>query len=447
MTDPRYKMSEETAAYYKDTLALMQKDLFKAGGYDEVYILSSNDLKNAPRPSVQSGSKTGIPLFDEGEGIKQMRNSAHGQDYYDFLKDEISSRIIRLQDAAMYGTQAGLAQRLVIASSPASVSFKLPDNTSGNMRHVGVIFLSDTIEPSILAGGLGISENGRAQISRKDADNVDDFKKFIVLPHEAGHLIDNLGNGRILDMNLPMKVARQKLSFDHHKAEIEGDEYARDIFDEATKHGLTRNPLQGGHTHSALESALHYRTLASVESGLHARRGQIDRHATAPFMKGAPFHGGEADSYKNALLAIDDGIDRSTSKLMGEYVRGDHRTEQTFWSSSIRNCFASAVDDSYNTRKRMGVIQEMITGDAPAVLPKRAGGISEEFRICMTGDFSNRYQLLVQQYNTTAPDTPQGQLLGMYVNAAESEIPEDEVRLAHKVPEQKLMDPAMGMKP
>lgn len=439
-------MSAETAAYYKDSLALMQKDLFGPGGYDEVYILSSKDLQSAPRPSDALGPKTGIAFFDEGAGITQMRDSSMGQPYYNFIKNVMADRTRSLQDAADEYDKPDLAGRLTNASPPSSVAFRLADEGKGGIRHVGVIFLSDTVEPSLLAGALGVSDNARAQISRKDQNNIDDFKKFIVLPHEAGHLIHNLAEGHMLDTGVPLEETEGKSFADRHKGEIHSDEYARNIFDEATKRGLTRNPYDDHNMHSAMDSALNYRTLASVDGSL-IMRGGVDIHATSPFMKGAPFHEGGRNSYQEAISVINNGVDHSAMKLMGEFARGEHKNGDTFWSASIRDCFKKAIDDSYAVRKRVSDIIQKVEGKAPDVLLQNPGGISAAFRVCMTGDFSNRYQLLAQQYNTTAPDTPEGQLLGMYIKAAETEIPDEEIDMAHKRPEPQRLVPAMGMKP
>lgn len=427
MTDPRFKMSDETAAYYKAPLDLMGKDLFRTDGYSEIYILNSKDLLSIPNPEKNDRPNTGLAFFDKGEGINILRDFSKQQEYYNYLKGEILGRAAALQDADKGDTDPDKRrERLMSASSPASIALTIPGEAGEKPRHVGIIFLSDDVVPLVLAGDLGLSKQAYNQVNKKDDANSDDFKKFIVLPHEAGHLSDNLKNGRMIDTSLPMDLAVKKMSSERHAAEIGADEYARQVFDEATIKGLTHNPLQGETAHSAQQTTFHYRTLASVDNGLIAP-GIIADHSTSPFMKGAPFHEGDPSSYKTAVAAIKNGVDVSTARLMGEYTKGEHENNQSFWSSSIRSCFSRAVDFSYAGQKQLGKLIETLDGNPPDTLPKLKGGISEAFSICMTGDFSNRYELLRQQYERTPNETPKGQLLGMYIEAAEAEIPKNEL--------------------
>lgn len=188
-------------------------------------------------------------------------------------------------------------------------------------------------------------------------------------------------------------------------------------------------------------TALNYRTLNSIEHSLYSD-GDIAVHSTSPFMKGAAFQGYDTDSYKQAMSTINHDIDYAAAKLMGDYVSGAYENDRTFWARSIRECFASAADDSYDRRKILGKAYERDTGSAPDILPPNPAGISGAFRTCMIGDFSNRYQFLVEQYIVSEPDTPEGQLLNMYVGAVEDEVPAEEIERTYN-----YVPPVTGMKP
>jgi hypothetical protein len=99
------------------------------------------------------------------------------------------------------------------------------------------------MKPSYMAGHLPLSPESRAKIDLDDRQNADEFKKFIALPHEAGHLIQRLNNDVLYDASISLEENKARPYFlKPHREEIDSDEYASNIYAEATNRGLIRGP-------------------------------------------------------------------------------------------------------------------------------------------------------------------------------------------------------------
>lgn len=424
MTDPRFKMSDNTREYYKDSLNLVRDDLFGPGGYDEVYILTNKDFNRSRMLSDGDKTLTGIPFVDQGQEIKQLRESS--PEYYAVFKNILANR-----DVA-----ANITPEIF---SDAAVAIKVSGTEEDPARKIGIVFLSEHPASGMTAslGSSGLSSHTTERLLEKDHGNFSDFKKFVVLPHEMGHLVDSNKHDTFqFDTSISLSDPRFK---DHMKSFVQGlnhseivaDEYAQTKFSEATKRGLTSNP-------SVMETFLNYRTLVAVDSGI-LNPGEVTQHATTPFMADGPFHGQHASSYRQTLLNINGAIDSSAAKLMGDYVTGEKKQPASFWEASVQYCFNGASDKAYLAR----IAAEKDGPDTPS-----PSTISDAFRACMVNNFSNRYHMLTERYGQTQPGTPENQLLGMYVTAAETEIPSDEEVHAKNPVEEYIPKPgAGGIKP
>lgn len=127
---------------------------------------------------------------------------------------------------------------------------------------------------------------------------------------------------------------------------------------------------------------------------------------------------------------------------MGEAVIGAHEGVNSKWSASIRSCFTGAADASY--KDRVEVQEYLKSRGVNAGLPDRVNGaISDKFRDCMMGDFSNRY--------ASQPGSAQEKYLDMYLGAVVTTVPWEELSLASREAEPDKRAPALaspaGMKP
>lgn len=404
-----FKASEKNKGYYKDALKLMAPDLTGAGGYDEIYILTPDDFRNV-KSFDPNKADLNIPLLQQGQMMERLKESS--PEHYAILKTLLTRYI---DDP----------KAVVMARGDSSLAVKIGDGIDQPQMKVGFLFLSDSHDRQSTwnnLGPYGLSEGGQAELKRQSERDADDMQRFIVLPHEGGHLLEMLhGDHGMIDTSLPPshigELVAAKTTDSVREKEILADEYAEGIFHEAVNKGLVSN-------HSAFDQFMNFRMLRAVDAALFDPY-QRSTHGTAPFMEGSDFRddGGRQwfdQANRNISLKVRGALDKTMEDLVLQKNMGALGKPQTIWDASIQDCFGKASDESYQSRLDLGqnpMFRPMLKS-APLM------SIRESFQNCVLGDFSNRYKLMTEQYQVSDVDGHESRLAYRYLLAAEADIPD-----------------------
>ncbi len=404
----KFTMSDQSKEYYKDSVDLVRADISDKARFDEVIILTAEDfVRGLKKPTDQN--PTGLDVLHNNENMR-LFNQHHPQ-FFSVFSSILQSQIVD----ARYSDHRSL--------SDAAVPIKLDVPGEATPRKIGVVFLStgDSFVSTFVAGAAGgYSDKEKSALMSRAKNSVDDFKKFIIFPHEIGHLVD-ADKENLFQFDTTVPIGNQKIvdhvnRFHSHlrHGEIVADDYAQSKFEEATKKGLVDNA-------QSMSNFLDYRTI-KVINGSVLLDTEIEQHATTPFMKRAPFaQDHDAKIFNEASKYIRDELDVDSARLMGDYVtRGRHQAPITFWDKSIKNCFETAVS-SVSSKAPTAANEKDLAN------PEKKIGLSDYFKTCMEGDFTNRYRMLSERFLQTDPQSAQGKTLEMYVGAVKNQISQEEI--------------------
>jgi hypothetical protein len=405
-------MNEEMREYLRDSLALMDPELNRPDGYDEIYVLTTEDFRNLKIDMTKPD--LGIPLLAQGQLMSRLQ--ANATDHYRAVSQMMAATVRKPDD--------------VIADSAVSIIVRGKDGEPP--YKVGIIF-SESLGRGYWnkLAPRGLSPETKDDLNVDGEYDQDDIKKFIVTPHEVGHLLAALDNGRFgIDTSKSMQqIAEEKRTrgvIGVREGEVEGDVYAQKVFDRAKDQGLVENKF-------ALDRHLYFRTLVGVDEAI-VRPGSKHTHITSPFMPGEEFHGVQMREFDLGTAMLASRVDVSVAQTLGDHVvsynQGRIGTPSSFWDVRIQSCFKNASDLSYSAWKSDN---DLIQGLGRTLglknmenLPPRLS-FSDEFRSCVLNNFNARHKVLSEQHDSVQPGSAEERILHMYEMAA-IELPERETK-------------------
>jgi hypothetical protein len=169
-------MNEEMREYLRDSLALMDPELNRPDGYDEIYVLTTEDFRNLKIDMTKPD--LGIPLLAQGQLMSRLQ--ANATDHYRAVSQMMAATVRKPDD--------------VIADSAVSIIVRGKDGEPP--YKVGIIF-SESLGRGYWnkLAPRGLSPETKDDLNVDGEYDQDDIKKFIVTPHEVGHLLAALDNG------------------------------------------------------------------------------------------------------------------------------------------------------------------------------------------------------------------------------------------------------------
>ncbi len=403
MGQPHIIMNPRVQEYYRDTFVLMKDELNKPNGFNEIYILTPADVANA---HLDNSRTMGMPLLQQGQMMDRLHDGS--PEYSKFFT----------------GLMQGLSKEPGKFPADSAVSMLIDHKEGEPPYKVGFIFVPDKPHDWQELAPQGLKYKSTTTLKEQSYTEGDDFKRFIVMPHEMGHLLDhNDRNSFAIRTTKPMAEnmsARASMgTLGVRENEIAADTYAESIFNRAISSGLTSNP-------HISQRHFDFRVLDGVDRTIVG--GVSHTHLTTPFMPGRSFSDVPRTEYDEAAQRLAQGMRADLAGSMGQHVvrtnEGESPGGNSIWDRNIRTCFNNAVTDSY-LHNNLGLSSRMDNSGPSETRPRR--GISETFEACMLGDFSNRYKIVVERHAQSAPDSPEGRIADMYKDAGGS-LPERETQ-------------------
>jgi hypothetical protein len=345
-------------------LSLIKPDL---EGYDEIYILSPLDLYPQKENSKTPG--LGIDVLERGKMAEKLAQQS--PEYY----GAILQTLLQLR-----GNDLSADRSKSIGESTVSLAIQ---EKTGTFK-VGIIFLPTFPTDWKKMGPSGILGATEADLQSDFIKHRKEISNFIMIPHEAGHLVDALKNGKLtLDTAIPLKIVLKQhddLSTETKREnEVAGDKYMMAIFEKAKQQDMIKNP-------DILDRFLNYRTITSVDSALED--GSFHDHSTTLFSENSTFatagvkHREEYATF--AAKSLKSGVDLAISDAFTNAVGKNDLPDNLLWVKEASDCLQGRTEGWKASR----------------MTPDR---LKQEFAFCATNNFDTRYGV-IRQITSDAPE-------------------------------------------
>ena len=379
-------ISEYNQKLLGDGIQMVLPDL---AGYDEIYVMSPRDLRSKKGADTKSDT-VGIELLERGELASRL--SKHPEHYGAFL-----ATLIDLRDMGGGGHST-------IGEATLSISV----GNGGGAFKVGFIYI-----PSL--GDIGWERMAPSGILPQTQRQIeDDFTKshkaylnYVMIPHEAGHLIQHLQKGKMLfDTSIPIaKIIERAGKVGVEEARHEetlADNRARGIYANAVEQGKVSN------THT-LDRFLAYRTISSVDHAV--AEGFFDDHATTLFgpEKGTIFGDlpiKNRDAYANFVAGqLKEAVAASIREGFSLAGKGDLPASKE-WVRESTDCLQKYTKGWRDTRLTEGRLRD-------------------EFESCTRSNFETRYGVIMDVTGAASEGTGLQEAGKAYDAAMDREFPKE----------------------
>lgn len=367
--------SEKTQERYRKVLAAAMPHL---EGYDEVHILSEEDLKTlAPDKGPQSDF-----------GLRDISSMMRGGQLVDKLTESLDVGQI-LATESLFKRISNDDERRKLG--PLAFSIQIPDVELPKDYKVGFVVLPK-FDPKILIKDFGFPDVGRDAIGIEIADDL-------VLAHEMGHLADNLERGIT---RLDRIVPDRELLLEKQGREKAADQFGLNI---------TSHIHEGHETWGKVENAFTNARSAMGVWSLAFRKP--DPHFTTPFLNGGDLQDLPFDKVIDTAPAISGATDRKIMQIF--HAALDARKEK---NEDVPRRDIECVDRAFSVSAKSKESSLAMDKMFKIKLEYEAPSLYDTFKDCANRKLDFRTRVLSAMRYEFEDGTPERRILDHYMDVA-----------------------------